>query len=79
MIDVSHYDHPEVESAMDAAGVVIRGWTVNTGDEDLKERLTAGWSGVSLVEGIAMAILDARGFDTECLCEPGELLRKEQA
>jgi hypothetical protein len=79
MIDVSHYDHPEVSAAFEAARVAIQNWTVNTGDEALKEQLTAGWSGVDLIEQIAVAILDARGFDTECLDEPGELLRKDCA
>lgn len=65
---------PELERALGLAEQAIACWTVNTGDEELRDKLLDGWSGIGLREHVACAILEAQGYDTDAL-EDG-ILRK---
>lgn len=72
--DLYRYDHPVVRKALDEAHGIIARWLdhgLSHGDE-IRDRAVAavtGWDGVYLAESIAAAILEARGFPIEDLCD----------
>lgn len=69
------YDNPQISDAIDRAQCAVRAWRLDGTLEESereKDHVLAGWSGVSLVEAIAVQILEAQGYDTDGLDEVSE-------
>ncbi|REK40910.1 MAG: hypothetical protein DWQ20_00855 [Actinobacteria bacterium] len=69
---IPHYvlDEPPIKDAIDRAVRAFDEWIPygDAGDQKrLKDQVGMGWSGWSLLEAIALQILEAQGYDTESL------------
>jgi hypothetical protein len=60
------YRHPVVGKAIQDASDIVHGWLDSGGQEELRA-IVQGWTAVALVEPIAYALLEERGFDIEGL------------
>ena len=72
MISMGAWGHPRVASAVDRAANIINTFLKSgtyAGHEQMAREVLSGWAYASLLDAIALELLNAEGFDIDGLVE----------